>query len=390
MEWHSRMPGKSKEKSKAIIIAGMHRSGTSALTRVINLLGADLASDLVPAGIGNEQGHWESWAALKLHERMLGQLRYDVLSPVDFPQRWFDGPQAQAWTGQIAALVAEEYAGSPLFVVKDPRIVLFLPLWITALQRLSIEPHFVIPFRPPLAVAASLQRRERRFNRDRALPLQLGIAAWLRHVLAAEKYTRGHKRAFVAFDRLLSDWRGELTRIANQLAIAWPRFEAAGGEIDRFLAPDPVATAAPADDYALVRAEIAQVHDALERAVADPQPTPAACVAAAEMAALADELLGAYALLKEREAADLRARLEVAHRTFEAEIRARDARIADAAAYATSLERSRDQAAAYAKSLEQSRDQVAAYVKALEQSRDEALRHAQELEERAEASARAQ
>ena len=33
-----------------IIVAGMHRSGTSATTRVINLLGADIASNLV-AGI---------------------------------------------------------------------------------------------------------------------------------------------------------------------------------------------------------------------------------------------------------------------------------------------------------------------------------------------------
>jgi len=36
-------------KRSAIVIAGMHRSGTSALTRVVNLLGADLAADLVPA-----------------------------------------------------------------------------------------------------------------------------------------------------------------------------------------------------------------------------------------------------------------------------------------------------------------------------------------------------
>jgi len=44
-----------------IIVAGMHRSGTSATTRVINLLGADIASNLV-AGIpgDNDRGFWES------------------------------------------------------------------------------------------------------------------------------------------------------------------------------------------------------------------------------------------------------------------------------------------------------------------------------------------
>src|SRR5215470_17990760 len=44
-----------------IIVAGMHRSGTSATARVINLLGADIASDLLPSIPGNnDRGFWES------------------------------------------------------------------------------------------------------------------------------------------------------------------------------------------------------------------------------------------------------------------------------------------------------------------------------------------
>jgi hypothetical protein len=347
----------------------MHRSGTSALTRVINLLGADLASELVPAGIGNERGHWESAAVLRLHTRMLAALGYDVLSPLEFPPGWSESPQAQAWIGEIAALIEQEYAGD-LFVVKDPRLVLFLPLWIAALRRLAIVPHVVIPFRHPLAVAASLQRRERRLDRGQELPPQHGVAAWLRHVLAAERYTRGQPRAFVEFERLLADWRGELARIGRQLEIAWPRAGAADAEIDRFLAPDH--RAQPPDDGVPLRPEILQVYQGLMRAVAEPQAASPAFALAPEVTA---DLLGDYALIKEREVAQLRAEREAAHRGFAAEIAARDARLAEAADYARSLEQSRDEALGYAQ--------------ALERSRDEALRYAQELEARADAAAHA-
>ena len=55
----------------AIVVAGMHRSGTSAATRVVNLLGAELVGALIPAGIGNERGHWESSAVQALHNDLL-------------------------------------------------------------------------------------------------------------------------------------------------------------------------------------------------------------------------------------------------------------------------------------------------------------------------------
>jgi hypothetical protein len=364
------------------------------LTRVVNLLGADLASDLIPAGIGNTLGHWESRAVQDLHNRIFSELRSDIYSPVNFSQAWFESPSANAWVDRIEALVRQEYADSTLFVLKDPRIVLFVPLWIAALNRLAIDPYFVIPFRHPLAVAASLEARERQLESGNALPRAQGMALWLRYTLAAEKYTRGQKRAFVSFEMLLADWRRELTRIGGQLDVRWPRFGAADAEIDRFLDADQRdhGHTVPADDRARMHQVILNVYEALEAAVTDPQTTPAAFGAAAEMTARAEEVLGAYALIKESEVASLRAELEAtrrrhadetatAHRTFEAEISARDLKIAEAARYAKSLAQSLDEATSYAKSLERSRDEAKAYAGSLEQSRDEAKAYAGSLEQ---------
>jgi hypothetical protein len=179
-----------------------------------------------------------------------------------------------------------------------------------------------------------------------------GVATWLRYTLAAEKYTRGQKRSFVSFEMLLADWRRELGRIGHQLDIRWPRLETSLQEIDLFLGanhrnPGP---AALSDDGA--HRSISIVYDGLNQAVTDPQTTPAAFEMAAETTAVAEDVLGAYALIKEHQVAELREEIANVHRALASEIGARDSRIAEATIYARSLEQSRDEALRYAKAQE--------------------------------------
>ena len=54
-----------------ILVLGMHRSGTSVTTRIINLLGVDLPQALVPPADNNPTGYWESRDLLTLHDRLL-------------------------------------------------------------------------------------------------------------------------------------------------------------------------------------------------------------------------------------------------------------------------------------------------------------------------------
>ena len=52
--------GAASDRPTAVLILGMHRSGTSALTRVLNLLGVELGSELMAAAEdNNETGFWE-------------------------------------------------------------------------------------------------------------------------------------------------------------------------------------------------------------------------------------------------------------------------------------------------------------------------------------------
>jgi hypothetical protein len=58
-------------QNKTLIIAGMHRSGTSLITHWLNSCGLQLGEDFLGAGLGNDDGHYEDLEFLKLHEEIL-------------------------------------------------------------------------------------------------------------------------------------------------------------------------------------------------------------------------------------------------------------------------------------------------------------------------------
>lgn len=207
----------------------MHRSGTSAVTRVFSLLGATLPKQ--PMLSVSQEDHWEPEPLVHLHEAMLEEAgsRWD-------DWRGFDpavlGDRLDHYTGKIKAILADEYGGANLVVIKDPRMCRFVPLYKQALAELGIEPRFVLLQRNPLAVMASLRRR------NDMTPGFAGLL-WLRHVLDAVDVTRDHKRCFLSYESFLDDWRSAADRTACELEIEWPRgVSDARADIDSYLSRD--------------------------------------------------------------------------------------------------------------------------------------------------------
>src|SRR5262245_37033824 len=52
-----------------IVVLGMHRSGTSCITRMVNLSGAFLGGPVVSANPSNRTGHWESVEGVAINDR---------------------------------------------------------------------------------------------------------------------------------------------------------------------------------------------------------------------------------------------------------------------------------------------------------------------------------
>jgi hypothetical protein len=219
-------------KRVALVVLGMHRSGTSALTRVLNLLGAELSGDLLPANAGNPLGYWESAEGVALHDSVLAELgsSWDSLLPFSFER--LTSPAAQRLRAGLLELLRRDFGTAPLFVIKDPRICRLVPLWLDLLHEFGAEPRFILSIRHPGEVADSLARRDG-MARDKAMFL------WLRYVLEAERDTRGCPRTVLLYPDLVRDWRAAITRVGQELAIEWPRSPTgAAPEIDRFIAPE--------------------------------------------------------------------------------------------------------------------------------------------------------
>ena len=228
-----RQPRSRAATRTGILVAGMHRSGTSALARVLTLAGCDLPQTLVEAKPDNVAGFWESPRVVELNDAILASAGscWDDWRPLE--RGWHASPAAGPFRERAVEVLRQEYGESGLFVLKDPRICRLLPFWIDALAGLDLRPCVVAPIRSPLDVAASLEARN-------GIDPFVAYLIWLRHVLDAEADSRRLPRAHVRYDVLLSDAPAALDRIGGGLGLALPRRDApeTAAAIDAFLSRD--------------------------------------------------------------------------------------------------------------------------------------------------------
>ena len=216
----------------AILVVGMHRSGTSALARVLSLLGCDLPKTLLDANPSNKAGHWESLPIMTLNEEILTSTGSAWNDWGEFNPQWFVSSTADRFRERIQDRLHEEFTDSRLFVLKDPRICRLLPLWIEAVRKFGAEPLVVSPLRNPLDVAASLEVRD-------GIDPSVGLLIWLRHVLDTEAASRGLKRAYLRYEHLLLEPDVIAERLGDALGIRWPRSSAETRmEVKKFLSPE--------------------------------------------------------------------------------------------------------------------------------------------------------
>jgi hypothetical protein len=212
-----------------LLVLGMHRSGTSAVARVTNLLGADLPRVVMGPNRGNERGHWEPERLVACHDRLLQRLG----------SRWNDWQRLDTvglsadtladFKRELSELIDADYSQSRFFVLKEPRLCRLVPFYAQLLREKDIEPRYLLAVRNPLAVIHSLS------DRDGIWPGRVALL-WLRHALDAEYATRNASRAIVSFEHLLLDWRPAMQRAGARLSFRWPRpLDDAAADITAFL-----------------------------------------------------------------------------------------------------------------------------------------------------------
>ncbi len=193
-----------------VLILGMHRSGTSLVSAIVNKLGifGGDAETLGRSTEWNPKGYWEYRRFTQANNRILAALgaRWDRVAGLG------DAPFAEH-EAKIASVCAKleptfrRFGEHPDWAIKDPRLCLLLPVWRGFLR----NPLAVVVVRDPVEVALSLKRRNQ-------MPLMAGIALWEYYMKSALRHSRHMPRLLVDYNALLRDPEREISALRDGLA----------------------------------------------------------------------------------------------------------------------------------------------------------------------------
>ena len=214
-------------KQTCILVLGMHRSGTSALTGVLEMLGVYL-SGTTKGDKNNEKGYFENGKVQRLNDRIFSQL------DSGWDDEFFSLSKLESLphiTNELKIIISEDFEYSKLFAIKDPRVCLLFPLWGKALKELDVDVKIILPYRNPVEVATSLHKRN-------GMSVEKGMLLWAYHFLLAEKFSREYERVFVSFDDLMSDTEKVINEISSKLTLDFKdKYAKHRNEISGFLEP---------------------------------------------------------------------------------------------------------------------------------------------------------
>ncbi len=203
---------KSKLKNSLVLVLGMHRSGTSVVTRGLKVLGVELGAKALELGDDNKKGFWEDSDFKKLNMEMLEAVNHDWDSIEHITSADVNTLLSKGFLEKATVLIRRKTKDSKVFGLKDPRASILLTFWMVVFERLNLDVNYVIAVRNPRSVVKSLSTRS---NMDRTKAYLL----WLDYTITALHYTREKRRIVIDYDHLLFSPEHELTRLAKTMSL---------------------------------------------------------------------------------------------------------------------------------------------------------------------------
>jgi hypothetical protein len=214
-----------------LLVVGMHRSGTSAVTGALGRLGLAVPgqNDRWEPSEDNPD-HWESRALGHYSDVLLEHLGGTWDRPPDLDPGWESDPDLTVGRfGDPSAPASEAFSNPGPVVWKDPRTCLLVPYW---LSHLPTPVAAVFIWRSPLSVARSLQARDRTSLAD-------GVALW-------ERYNRSGLAGLMGVDTFVTRYESIIEDPSRSLGalVGWlgslPQFAAHAPDWDLAGAVDSI------------------------------------------------------------------------------------------------------------------------------------------------------
>lgn len=204
------------DAGQALVVIGMHRSGTSATTGALRCLGVQLGPRLYRGHADiNAKGYFEHSDIADANDEALLAIDSSWDDVLAIEASSWERPDLLPFERRIRRCIRRDFARAPLWAIKDPRVCRMLPWWLRMLAAENVRPFFLFVIRPPYDVHLSLHRRDG-FSLDKSMLL------WAAHYLDAERDSRGYPRAFLNFEQLLEAPVESLARVEHALDVRFP------------------------------------------------------------------------------------------------------------------------------------------------------------------------
>jgi O-antigen biosynthesis protein len=201
------------KNNKLIVVLGMHRSGTSAITRGLQVMGVELGVKLMPPIEGsNPKGFWEDLDLNALNIEMLNAIGNDWYYLSSITVQDIKTLHEQGYFHRAVELMSQKTDNTSIFGFKDPRVSKLLPFWKEVFNYCQFDVNYVIALRHPLSVASSLAKRD-------GVEIEQSYFLWLSHIITSLTNSTGVNRVLVDYDRLMQSPDRELRRVAKSTGL---------------------------------------------------------------------------------------------------------------------------------------------------------------------------
>ena len=200
-----------------LLVLGMHRSGTSVTTRLLECLGAVHSKNLHPPMPNNPKGFFEDLDIERFNEfkffPRIG-IQWHSIGFVDWTN--LSASDRSKFALEALEIVRGNYSAvNSLSVLKEPRIGILLPFWLSVLHHAGYNVKVVCAVRDPASVARSLTARD-------GFSTTHGGMLYITNWLSILSYIQDLPVAFVQFDEIFADPARVLRTVADKLAIHLP------------------------------------------------------------------------------------------------------------------------------------------------------------------------